>query len=299
MREASREVAVRRTRSIGSVEVSAVALGGMSWSLPSPLDEQSVTQLIHAAIDAGVTVLDTARVYTTADEISHNERLIGSALQGHTRRDDILVATKGGHHRDGRSGFVIDGRPETIRTHVEDSLRLLRCEAIGLYQLHWPDPKIPLVESVGAIALLQQEGKVLRIGLSNVSIPQIIDAQSVAQIVSVQNRLSAFNADDRETVTWTCARGIAYLAYQPLGGASNASTIARQLPAFGAAAANRESSAQSLAIAWLLTMSENVIPIVGASTPRSIVDAVQAMSIQLSDADMHALDQDVVARRRE
>jgi aryl-alcohol dehydrogenase-like predicted oxidoreductase len=194
-----------RARRIGDVEVGAVGLGGVNLSIPRAADEREAVRVVHAAIDVGVTLIDTAHAYTTVDEQAHNERLVALALAGHPRRDDVLVATKGGHFRADERSWPVDGRPETIRAHCETSLRVLGVHAIGLYQLHWPDPDVPIAESMGVFAELQREGKIRLAGVSNFSVAQIEEARGVVDVASVQNRFSpAWVGTGR---CWSGARG--------------------------------------------------------------------------------------------
>src|SRR5882757_8936436 len=158
----------KHTRRIGDVEVSAIGLGGMPMSIEGRPDEARSVATIHAALDAGVTFIDTADAYHLhADEVGHNESLIAKALSSHPAGSGVLVATKGGHLRPGDGSWTQNGRPEHIKQACEDSLKRLGVEAIGLYQFHRPDPAVPYAESVGAIAELLDEGKILMAGVSN------------------------------------------------------------------------------------------------------------------------------------
>jgi pyridoxine 4-dehydrogenase len=150
----------------------------------SPLGPRTAERLLRAALESGVTLVDTALVYSTRDEAGYSERLLGKALRSVTDHERPLVATKGGHYRRGDS-FVVDGRPETIRANCEQSLRALDAESIDLYFLHKPDPTVPIAESVGAIAELRQAGRVRLVGLSNVSESQLAEARSVVEIAAV------------------------------------------------------------------------------------------------------------------
>ncbi len=149
------------TRRIGDVEVSAIGLGGMPMSIEGRPDEARSLATIHAALDEGVTLIDTADAYHLhADEVGHNETLIAKALASHDRGADVLVATKGGHLRPGDGSWTLNGSPAYLKEACEASLRLLGVEAIGLYQFHRPDPKVPYADSVGAVKELLDEGKI-------------------------------------------------------------------------------------------------------------------------------------------
>src|SRR4051795_2799875 len=180
-------------RRIGSWPVGAVGLGAMPLSTkrdrPSPSDAEAT---VHAALDAGVTLIDTADAYSWDEaEFGHNEELIAYALRSYGRTPDVLVATKGGHTRDG-TAWGLDGSPAYLRRACEGSLRRLHVEAIGLYQLHRPDPATPWEESMGGLRALHDDGLVQMVGISNASIPQIDSARKIlgAALVSVQNQFS-------------------------------------------------------------------------------------------------------------
>src|SRR3954447_12987492 len=170
-----------QTRTIGDRSVGAIGLGGMPLSIEGRPDTERAVRTIHAALDAGVTLIDTADSYhLNAGEVGHNERLIAQALStygGDT--SDVLVATKGGHLRPGDGSWTIDGRPEHIRAACEASLKALGVEAIGLYQYHRPDPNVPWAESVGTLRELRDAGKIRLMGVSNATPARIREAVEV------------------------------------------------------------------------------------------------------------------------
>jgi aryl-alcohol dehydrogenase-like predicted oxidoreductase len=280
-------------RSLGrsAPQVSAVGYGGMHLSIQDrPTEEQSVG-VIHAVLDAGVTLIDTADVYCLDDsEIGHNERLIARALRtSGTNRQGLVVATKGGMRRPG-GRWEVDGRPEHLRAACHRSLQALGVEQIDLYQLHTPDPRVPLVESVGALADLQREGKVQRIGLSNVSVAEIREAESVAQITTVQNRLNPFfrEALTAGVVEYCARQGIGFLAYSPVGGGR----LNRKLPAHPVLrpmATRLGATPHALVLAWVLARAANVFVIPSARTVDHARDSVTAANLDLSDADLSAI----------
>jgi len=277
------------TRSIGGRRVSALGLGGAHWSLPDAMDPRAILASVHGALDAGVTLIDTAHAYATVGGTCHNETMIAWALDQHPLGREVLVATKGGHYRDGSVEFPIDGRPQMLRRHCDLSLRALRAERIGLYQLHYPDPDVPLAESVGALADLRSEGKVELVGLSNVSVPQLDEAASITPIASVQNHFSLQDQDDDAMVEACAARGIAYLAYSPLGGRRGARSLAERIPALVRIAAAHGVSVPQVAIAWLLARSPTLIPIVGARRSASITDSAAGTHLTLDDEERRTL----------
>lgn len=292
-------------RRIGDAEVGAIALGGANWSLLE-VDREQVEATIDAALAAGVTLIDTAFVYTRAGVECHNERLIATTLASRGAQGDVLVATKGGHYRDGEE-FPVDGRPETIARHCERSLAALGVEQIDLYQLHLPDPEVPFAESVGALADLVSAGKVRRVGLSNVTLAQLEEARGIVEIASVQNHLSPWSgqmifhpdrldgASPEGDVLATCeAAGIAFLAYAPFTGpfGSDGESLPRPpRPGIDAVAAERGVSREQVILAWLLAQGDVVIPIVGASRPDSIRDAAAAAALRLTEDDLAGIAQ--------
>lgn len=188
-----------KNRRIGAVEVSAIGLGGMPMSIEGrPDDENRSIRTIHAALDAGVTLIDTADAYHQyADEVGHNESLIARALGSYGGdTSDVLVATKGGMVRPGDGTWGTDGRPEQIRAACEASLKRLGVDSIGLYQHHRPDPSVPYADSIGAVRDLLDEGKIQMAGISNANPDQIRQAQEIlgGRLVSVQNQFSPRSA---------------------------------------------------------------------------------------------------------
>src|SRR5436190_1124204 len=271
------------TRSLAGVDIHPIGLGEMPMSLDGRPDEERSIRTIHAALDAGVGLIDTADAYARDDrDIGHGERLTAKALKG--RRDDVIVATKGGLTRDREQRWPPDGRPEHLRAACEASLRALETDRIDLYQFHRPDPKVPYAESIGAIKELQDEGKVRWVGISNASVGQIEEALGVAEIVSVQNQLSLEFTHPLEAgeVQLCEERGIAFLPWSPLGGISSASDAAGRHDPVREAAEAHGVSPQQVALAWLLSLSDVVIPIPGASRPESILDFVKAAELELS-----------------
>src|SRR5215216_3897492 len=176
------------SRQIDGTAVFPIGLGEMPMSLSTRPPEERSIRTIHAAVDAGVNVIDTADAYAWDEhDIGHGERLLAKALRG--RRDGVIIATKGGHTRNGRA-WELDGRPEHIRAACEASLRALGTDRIDLYQFHRPDPAVPYAESVGAFKELQEEGKVRWVGISNASVEQIEEALGIVDVVAVQNQLA-------------------------------------------------------------------------------------------------------------
>ncbi len=276
-------------------EISAVGLGAMPLSLKENRpDEKQAIGVIRGAIEAGVNLIDTADAYCRDDgEAGHNERLIGKALNElpGNEKERIVVATKGGHVRpEGR--WETDGRPEHLREVCEASLKNLGLEAIPLYQFHRPDPEVPMADSLGELKKLKDEGKILNVGISNVTMSEIENAEKVVEIISVQNRFSPNHRSPETDGTFAIclARNIAFLAWSPLNGMEEAKKLGEAVPDVQEIAANHGVSAQALTLAWLLGKGPNIIPIPGASRVESIRDSVKATGVRLSLEEIVRLD---------
>ncbi len=280
-------------RTIGDIQVSAIGLGGMPMSIEGRPDRDRAIATIHAALDAGVTLVDTADAYhLDATDDGHNEELIASALASWGGdASTILVATKGGHLRPGGGAWTVDGRPEHLVAAAKASLGRLGGDAIGLYQFHRPDPDVPYAESVGALAELLDEGVIRRAGISNASVAQIEEANRVlgGRLVSVQNQFSPAFRSSRAELDHCAELGIAFLPWSPLGGISSAGALGDRHSAFAEVAAAHGVSPQQVALAWELSLADVVIPIPGASRPASIEDSVKASDLTLTDAELTAL----------
>ena len=280
-------------RNLGPRTVGAIGLGGMPMSIEGRPDAERSVATIHAALDAGVTLIDTADAYHLhAGEVGHNEELIAKALKSYGGdTSQVLVATKGGHLRPGDGSWTQDGRPEYLKEAAKASARRLGVDAIGLYQFHRPDPRVPYAESVGALAELLEEGVIQLAGISNAGVAQIDEANEVlgGRLVSVQNQFSpAFRSSLPELEH--CARlGIAFLPWSPLGGIRNAAGLGERHDAFNRVAADHGVSPQQVALAWELALAPVVIPIPGASRPSSITDSVHATELVLSADELSLL----------
>ncbi|MFB8348721.1 aldo/keto reductase [Streptomyces niveus] len=282
-----------QTRRIGTAEVGAIGLGGMPMSIEGRPDEARSLATVHAALDAGVTLIDTADAYHMhADEVGHNESLIAKALASHSRGSEVLVATKGGHLRPGDGSWTVDGSPEHLRRACEASLARLGVEAIGLYQFHRPDPAVPYEESVGALRDLLDEGKIQQAGISNANPEQIRLAYDIlgGRLASVQNQFSpAFRSSEPELEL--CRElGIAFLPWSPFGGIKNAGGLGSSHSPFKSVADAHGVSPQRACLAWLLAKSPTVVPIPGSSRPETVIDSAAAAELELTAAEMAELD---------
>lgn len=283
-----------QTRRIGDVQVGAIGLGGMPMSIEGRPDEQRSIATIHAALEAGVTLVDTADAYhRDADEVGHNEALIARALASYGGdASDVLVATKGGHLRPGDGSWTLDGSPEYLKRACDASLKRLGVEAIGLYQFHRPDPAVPYAESVGAVRDLLDAGKIRHAGISNADPEQIRQANEIlgGRLAAVQNQFSpAFRSSEPELEL--CADlGIAFLPWSPLGGIANASALGSRFTRFVEVAAAHGASPQQVCLAWMLAKAPVVIPIPGSSRPETVRDSARAVDLRLSAEELRRLD---------
>ena len=280
-------------RTLGDRTVGAIGLGGMPLSIEGRPDEAQAVRTVHAALDAGVTLLDTADAYCLgADEVGHNERLLARALSSWSGdRDAVVVATKGGHTRPPDGSWALDGSREHLRAACEASLTALGVEAIGLYQFHRPDPQVPWAESVGALEELRQEGKVRLVGVSNADPDQIREAAAITSLAAVQNELSPRFRSSEPEVDLCASLGVAFLPWSPLGGIAKAGDLGAAHGAFAEVAAERGVSPQQVCLAWLLAKAPVVVPIPGARRVESILDSVAAADLVLSDEELARLSQ--------
>jgi aryl-alcohol dehydrogenase-like predicted oxidoreductase len=283
-----------QTRWIGDRAVGAIGLGGMPMSIEGRPDEQRSVATIHAALEAGVTLIDTADAYhRDANEVGHNESLIARALASYGGdASGVLVATKGGHLRPGDGSWTRNGDPAYLKQACEASIKRLGVEAIGLYQFHRPDPGVPFADSVGALRELLDEGKIVRAGLSNVDPGQIRQAREILgdDLVSVQNQFSpSFRSSEPEL--YLCNElGLAFLPWSPLGGITRAPGLGDRFAVYAEVGAAHGVSPQQVCLAWLLAKAPIVIPIPGSSRPETIRDSAAADSLTLSTEEMARLD---------
>ncbi|MGW2912393.1 aldo/keto reductase [Streptomyces asoensis] len=283
-------------RTLACTTVSAIGLGAMPLSIEHRPDETQAIATIHAALDAGVTLVDTADSYHWhADEAGHNELLIARALArygGDTSH--VLVATKGGRGRPGDGSWTVTATPTHLKRAAEASAKRLGVDAIGLYQLHKPDPTVPWADSVGALRELLDVGTIRAAGISNVTTAQIRQAHQILGdgLVSVQNQYSPAVRDSEPRLSEQL--GLAFLPWSPLGGISRSSLDGPSGPtsigtAFHRIAAERGVSPQQIALAWLLARSPAVIPVPGAGRPASITDSARAVDLTLNTKELEEL----------
>ncbi|QCX73936.1 Putative oxidoreductase YdbC [Streptomyces sp. YIM 121038] len=286
-------------RPLAHTAVSAIGLGAMPLSIEHRPDETRAIATVHAALDAGVTLVDTADSYHWhADEAGHNELLIARALArygGDTSH--VLVATKGGRGRPGDGSWTVTAAPAHLKRAAEASAKRLGVDAIGLYQLHKPDPTVPWAESVGALRELLDAGTIRAAGISNVTTVQIRQAHQILGdgLVSVQNQYSPAVRDSEPELRLSEQLGLAFLPWSPLGGISRSSLDGPSGhtsvgTAFHRVAADRGVSPQQIALAWLLARSPAMIPVPGASRPATITDSAGAVELTLDTQELAELE---------
>jgi aryl-alcohol dehydrogenase-like predicted oxidoreductase len=274
--------------------VSAIGLGEMPLSIEGRPTRAQAIATVHASLDAGVTIIDTADAYSLGvHEHGHGEELVAEALAAYGgATDDVLVATKGGHRRPGDGSWTVHGDPAYVKEACEASLKRLGVDAIGLYQYHRPDPKVPWAESVGALADLLDEGKILLAGVSNATVEQIDEAQRVlgGRLASVQNQFSPrFRSSEGELEH--CEKlGIAFIPWSPLGGIGQSDAIEQTHAGFAQVAAELGASPQQVTLAWMLAKGSRVIPIPGSSRPATAEASAAAADLTLSAEQVARLD---------
>jgi aryl-alcohol dehydrogenase-like predicted oxidoreductase len=271
-----------KTIKIGALSVNRLGFGAMRVCGPQiwgpPKDRPAAIKVLRRAYELGCNFFDTADSYGPYVD----EELIAEAL--HPYPKDLVIATKGGLVRPSAPRWDEDGRPEHLRQAIDGSLKRLRLERIGLYQLHAPDPEVPLEDSLGAIVDAQQAGKIRHIGVSNFDVKQLERARRVAKIVSVQNK---YNLGDRKSddVLAACEKlGLAFLPWYPLGaGGSLSNAKVKSL------AVKKKTSPAQIVIAWLLARSPAMLPIPGTSSIAHLEENMAAVTLKLEPSDLEAL----------
>jgi aryl-alcohol dehydrogenase-like predicted oxidoreductase len=281
-------------RSIGPVSVSPIGLGGMPLSIDGrPPREQAIATIL-AAIDAGITLIDTADSYTMEEDgQGHNESLIAEALALRpTEATRILVATKGGLIYRKSAPWGREASAHALRAAALASRARLGVESIGLYQFHRQDYTVPYVESLEAMRDLLDDGIVQMVGISNAIEEQIVLANEIlgGRLVSVQNRFSPIFQSSRPELDYAVANGIAFLPWSPLGGIGKSAEVFSRAAAFSEVASELGVSPQQVTLAWELSLGDTVIPIPGASRPESIVDSAKASELVLSEDHLARLN---------
>jgi aryl-alcohol dehydrogenase-like predicted oxidoreductase len=271
------------------ISVGAIGLGGMPLSIQNRPDERTARAVIEAFVTGGGTHIDTAISYCLDDDdFGHNERLIADTLK-QLGRADVVVATKGGLTRPG-GRWDVDCSPKWLRHCCEQSVRALGAP-IALYYLHTVDPAVPFADSLGELVRLRDEGKIARIGLSNVNAGHLEEALRIAPIAAVQNRCNVL--DTRDFVSGLVERcralGVAYVPYSSVGGHGGHRRL-QQYPALAQIAAKHSTSIYAIALKWLLDKGPHILPIPGATKISSVESSLSAANISLDSGDVAALD---------
>jgi pyridoxine 4-dehydrogenase len=264
----------------------AMRLTGQPNNYGPYIDWEAGKKLLRHALDLGIRFIDTARAYGPG----WNERLVADALSPYP--DDLFIATKGGVVKKTATARFLDGSPEGLRRDCEDSLRNLRVDCIDLYQLHWVDPDVPFADSVAGLAILQKQGKIRRIGLSNITLDQLKEALSITPIASVQNRFSVVERQSEAIVDFTGEHGILFLPYGPLAAdpMKPGSPLASAGGTLAEVAAGLRVSRTQVALAWLLHRSSNIVAIPGTTSATHLEENVASSQIELDAGALRSLD---------
>ncbi|MGJ3509307.1 aldo/keto reductase [Enemella sp. A6] len=288
-----------RPRRIGDVEVGAVGMGAMTITQVDGWTTEAAERTIHAALDAGVRYFDTADTYGPPGAPGVNETVLAACLADYPgSTEDVLIGTKGGHLRYGPpDSWWLDGRPEHLRKAAIGSLQRLGLDVLPFYQLHRPDPAVPLAESLGGLAALHSEGLVRRIGVSNVNADQLSLARHILgeRLVAVQNPLAPDLADpgSLRVLAHAAKLGLAFLAYSPFGGRLMAKAAGANITSLTTVAERHGVSRHRVVLAWLLALSPALIPIPGASRPESVRDNMAAARLDLGKDELQMIHDEI------
>ncbi len=284
-----------QTRQLGPFRVSAIGLGAMPMSMNNDKkypEESQAMATIHAALDSGITLIDTADIYApTWDSTGHNEMLVGKAVASYGgNTENVVIATKGGITRSEGDVFGRNATMSYLREAVEKSIQNLGVDVIDLYQWHRPDRSMVYADAITNFKQLRDEGKIRAVGISNANVEEIqiaIDVLGEDGLVSVQNEFSPkFRCSEKE-LDFCAERGIAFLPWSPLGGTGGgARDVGERFAVFAEIGRDHGVSPQQVVLAWELSLDECVIPIPGARRPESILDSAKAADLKLSDEEL-------------
>lgn len=288
------------TKQLGNTDItiSAIGLGGMPMSLSNRPPETQAIEVIHHALDLGVTLIDTADSYCQDEsDKHHNERLIAKALEQYTGDiSHVIVATKGGLMRP-KGDWTRNGNPEHLRETIRVSFEALGGKKpIDIWQYHAPDPKYPIKESLAPAKEAVEQGLIRFVGVSNFSVEQVKRARDVVDIVSVQNQYNPwFRQPEFDGMLEYCEKEkLTFLPWSPLGGSRRVGKL-EDIEAIAELAKEKGASVYSIVLAWLRAKSPAIVPIPGASKTSSIEDSVRAVEVKLSDQEMAKIDQATVS----
>ncbi|MEU0272223.1 aldo/keto reductase [Streptomyces sp. NPDC006307] len=269
------------TFSIGAeFPVRRLGFGAMRLPTGPGSERDGAIAVVRRAVELGVTLIDTAHLYGWGA----NEELLAEAL--HPYPSDLLITTKVGVTRSGPEGWAYDARPESLREQVEQSLRRLRTERVGLLQLHRMDPEVSVADQVGALRELQLEGKIGHIGLSEVTTAQLAEARQTAEIASVQNRYSLLDREHEPVLEACEADGIAFLPWRPIG----AETDPGRAAVLATVATELGATVPQVLLAWLLVRSPVVLPIPGTGSLAHLEENLAAADLRLTDSQRQRLE---------
>lgn len=287
-----------KTRKLGPFEVYPIGLGAMPMSMgenQKPSEAQAVA-VVHAALDSGVTFIDTADIYAPSwDTMGHNEKIVGRALASYgSLTEHVVVGTKGGITRGPDDYWGRDGSIKYLRHAVEASLRALDRDVIDLYQYHRPDRSMTYGEVVANFKTLQDEGKIRTVGISNANVEEIdlaVEVLGPDGLASVQNEFSPRFRCSRDELDRCAELGVTFLPWSPLGGTGKASkSVGDRYAVFNDVGTELGVSPQQVVLAWELSLGDHVIPIPGASRPESIIDSAKAASLELSSEQLDRIN---------
>ncbi len=275
-----------------SVWISPIGFGTWPLSKNGRPDEPEAIALLHAVFDAGVNFIDTANSYSLHEgDVGYAERIVARAIAEWRKSEPIYVATKGGYNRQ-YGKWIANGRPRHLRQACEASLKALGVNEIFLYQLHSPDSEVPYEDSVGELSRLQDEGKIIHIGLSNIDGKHIEIAQKIARIETIQNKLNPLcQIDLHNGVMKACEEAsMTYIGYCPIGGTHFRQELSKHhlLLELGQ---KYDATPQQICLAWAQGVHQRVVPIFGATQMSSVVSSVQAAKIVLNSEDIGAIEQ--------
>jgi aryl-alcohol dehydrogenase-like predicted oxidoreductase len=289
-----------QTRKIADLTVSLVGLGCMPLSNIKMVDhrEQAIAT-IHHAIDSGITLLDTANVYSpTWDTFGHNETLVAEAMRTYSGKADIskvIIATKGGIIKPAENVVERDGTREGLLKACEASLKRLNTSSIELYQFHRHDPSVTYTEQMLSLKALKDAGMVKRIGLSNAQGPEldialeILGGPNDGGVVSIQNEYSPRYRGEQDVLDKCMKLGIAFLPWSPLGGAAQAGEVGSRYSDFAAVATEVGATAQEVVLAWLLALTPVMIPIPGATKTVTVDSIIRSTELKLTSTQVERL----------
>ena len=290
--DSSSKIALSKTFQIGGdltvnrLGYGAMRLTGQPGNFGPYADWEAGKALLRQALELGVNFIDTAEAYGPG----FNEEIIADALYPYAA--DLVIATKGGIHKPAPDNIQADGRPESLRRGIEGSLRRLKLDRIDLYQLHRPDPKVPFSESIQALAALRQEGKIRHLGLSNVSLAQLKEAQAIVPIAAVQNRFSLSDRTHESLLNYCTDQGIAFIPHGSLGAhpLQRGTPLVHEGGGLSELAQKHAVSNTQMALAWLLHRAPNILLIPGTTEIDHLKENLEAINFSLSEAEIALIE---------